>query len=251
MAKKAFYMVIFIHCICSQAYAFRDKYEPAFSYGIIGGVDVFLHPQTDEYFAKQYPSGKDSATKTQRYFPGGGIFLEYRVISVVGAILVGSYANRSFSHDTDDKHIKTITNVHCIDVALLLSLLPKGYGGISFYVGPKMYFIMKSGSIEDEHTGAERKEIDNIAADFVKNNVGIVGGFKIEIDRTGVIAGAEVERFFYPMNGREPIPQSLEEDENKINTWEAEANSRNFTAFGFRGYVGYDFGRLYSGYYTD
>lgn len=242
-------MVLFTICICNRAYAFIPKYESSFSYGVIGGIDVFSHPQTDEYFAKKYPAGKDSATKTQRYFPGGGVFIEYRVISVLGIILVGSYANRSFSHDTDNKHIKTITDVHCIDTALLISLLPKGYGGISFYLGPKMYFILKSKTVEDEHTGAKRKEIDDIAANFVKNNLGIVGGFKIEIDRTGIIAGAEVEKFFYPMNGREIIPES--DDKNRINGWEVEANERNFSAFGLRGYIGYDFGRLHSGYYSD
>jgi hypothetical protein len=233
--------------ICNHGYAFIPKYESALSYGIIGGLDVFAHPQTDEYFAKQYPEGKGSATKTQRYFPGGGIFLEYRLISVLGAILVGSYSNRSFSHDTDDKYIKTITNVHCIDAALLISLLPKGYGGISFYVGPKMYFIINSASAEYEHTGTARKEIDDIAANFSRNNIGIVGGFKIEIDRTGIIAGAEVEKFLYSMNGKEITPES--DDKDKVNEWEIESNERNFSAFGFRLYIGYDFGRLHSGYY--
>lgn len=241
MKKKLLFSLLVLNMLCTEeTHAVRFRIEPAFSYGAIVGLDIFRHPQSREFFRRTYPE----AIKLQRFFPGAGLFVEYRFLDRVLSINTTlSYANRGFGHDANYDHTKNITSIHCLDGAFLLGILPKGYGGISFYVGPKIYYIVHSKTSIIDHRG-NGVTVENIARKFPRYNFGIVGGVKFEIDRVGIIFGGEIEKFFYPMNGHEMTilySSRTNEDTMKI---EVEAQKGDFKTSGFRFYIGYDFARL-------
>lgn len=244
---KACYVLTYTFFICyGKLDAMTLRYESPFSYGIVAGLDVFDHPQKPDAFIENHPA----CTKTQRFFPGGGVFVDYRLFNSISFGLASSYTNRGFCHVSDVDQTRTITNAHFIDLALIFSILPKGLGGVSFYGGPIMYFLLNSDSSEFTYTG-KKANIARISERFVKRNIGVVLGLKIEIDRTGFIVGAEVEKFFKPMQIVMVMPEIYHIDpkyEQKKDEWEYEGNKNAFSAFGWRIYIGYDFGRLHSGY---
>lgn len=245
MKNKLLLSLIVLNIVCAtKARAVRFRIEPAFSYGAIVGVDIFRHPQSEEFFIRSYPE----AVKLRRFFPGGGIFCEYRFLDKVLSLNTTiSYANRGFGHDANYDHLKTITSVHCLDGALLLAILPKGYGGISFYAGPKIYYIVHSKTCIIDHRGNDAT-VENVAKKFPKYNFGIVGGVKFEIDRIGIIVGAEVEKFFYPMNGIEMMVINSSRTNEETMKTEVLAQKGDLKTSGFRFYVGYDFARLFDYY---
>jgi len=123
MIKQTFYKILlytYLTSIFQNIHALRLKYEAPFSYGIIGSIDIFIHPQPNDTFIKQNPN----CTKTNRLWPGGSIFFDYRFFENLFSFGISTtYTNRTFAHDSDLDHIKTITNRFQYLFELLLWLL--------------------------------------------------------------------------------------------------------------------------------
>jgi len=183
-------------------------------------------------------------------FVGGGAFFEYRLLEDMMSVgLEVGYAKRSIKldvkkEDDKDKDSSTKTkdnsdyslDIHALDITLPISFLPmEREGGLSIFVGPKMYIpLAKKRKKPGEDKSEDFKDEHKLLRDF---NIGLTGGVKYEVEESGFFVGASYEYFFLDVYN----------DNDKVKAMKKALGKKEDDKFcpnGLQAFVGFDFARL-------
>ena len=189
---KKFFSLLFAFTFCAlKANALDFKKEPIWSLIPNFGVTYFYYPKNDFFVEKS----KNGGNIAYGMFFAGSAFLEKRVHKRLGFALDIGYKNRNFAHLFLPSEYVYSTNLHCVDSSLLLSFLPKGYGGCTIYAGLKWTYIFKHKDFS--HQDTRTIKIFDTDKDTKKVNFGGVIGARYEVDRTGIVIGGDYDIFMH------------------------------------------------------
>jgi len=227
------------------------------SFGLEIGLDMFFNPiNKNADYAKLFKNilGTDEFS-FMKMFLGPRAFVGYRPVNEFEIGLNIGYARRSWALTgikqwpvgqgravpAKGKYLQFNTN--CIDIAIPFAWLPDG--GISIYLGPKVYMLLSSSVVTDTKVMEQElpAELLKQFSDFHEKsltsfNLGLCSGIKYDIMRTGVLIGGDFGYFFLDMykesesKGSGPKPKA-KEAKNKLTAMEAHV------------YLGVDFARIF------
>jgi hypothetical protein len=215
-----------------------------FSFGLKGGGSLFMAPISDAKLG-----GAVDYEGKVNLFVQGGLFANYRLLDDMMSVgLEAGYSRKGFildkkeaksdeknqNKDDNKKSTEFGVHTHAIDIAIPVAFLPMGReGGLSIFLGPKVYFPVSNQGKEpgsDESKKLEKEVIRSF-------NIGGTAGINYEIAESGFFVGANYDYFFLDIFADH-------KDAEVVKAILGKKKEDSFNLHGAQVSIGYDFARL-------